>query len=748
MAVKTYFANKARFWCVVCTVLAAYAIVIEIQFACGGGRPAPFFTHLDRPDPPFDAYVGGDLGIVKPGFRHAYLFFAYRHLAGIGFSEQAKAAYQPTTTRANNQGRPQRGIDVWESALGGAGIPRKHDRRFGLRKVPGEEWQYFLNCPDHAFRTAAATLEQRSRQFGPGSEEVKAWVEAQDLVFSNCQNGEDIPAEASADLDSLIRADRAYQIAAAHFYAGHFDEAAARFQAIGRDNDSPWRSWGAYLGARSWIRKATLETPRDHIDDESFAKALQLLEAVLDDPDQAERHVAAEGLRGFVAARLRPAERMGELAGLLLQPNPETPIKRVWNDYHYLLDRGHGSDLEDDLTRWIRTFPVSGKDALDRSIAHWKRTGSLPWLVAVLTKINADQPDLDEVLKDAAAVPGTSPGRLTAAYYRLRLLADLGRVQELRDELDELLDTTLPAVSRNQFLALRMPLARGFDEFLSFAPRAIAGGGGWYFARVPETKILLDHDSLRVFNTGLPLTLLEQAAHGESIPPHIRKEIALAAWARAGLIDEPEIQRRLTPLVKQHWPTAAGDLDRFTAAPDPAERKRAFLYAVLRHPGIRPNLRVSTLRATPIEEIDSLRDNWWCGMGETLNSLKSNREHQMLADHRRRNPGARRAPAAQADSPADGPAFLTEGDRAEAEREIQRLKTIETGPNYLSAQVIQWAKEAPDDPRVPEALHHAVRTTRFGCVDEATTDFSKAAFQLLHRRYPKSEWAKKTKYWY
>ena len=467
---------------------------------------------------------------------------------------------------------------------------------------------------------------------------------------------------------------------------------------------------------------------------------------MLDDPDQAERHPSAEGLKRFVEARLRPTERMGELATLLLQPNPETPINPVWTDYHYLLDRGYGSGLEDDLTRWIRTFRVSGKDALDRSIGDWRRTGGLHWLVNVLTKIRSDHPDLDEILKAAAAIPETSPGRLTAGYYRFLLLADLGRVQELRDELDKLLDTPLPAVSRNQFLALRMPLARSFDEFLRFAPRSSTGG--WYFGRNPEATILLDHDSLRVFNARLPLTLLEQAAQSELIPAPIRKEIALTAWARAGLIDEPEIQRRLTPLVKQHWPAAARDLDLFAAATDPVERKRAFLYAVLRHPGIRPVLRVSTVRRTPVDEIDSFRDNWWCGMEKTLYSLKSSWEQYTLADHRRRHPGFHRAHEAQAERPVDGPVFLTESDRAELNRQIEQLTTIETGPNYLSAQVIQWAKEAPDDPRVPEALHHAVRTTRFGCVDEATTDFSKAAFQLLHRRYPKNEWAKKTKYWY
>ena len=154
------------------------------------------------------------------------------------------------------------------------------------------------------------------------------------------------------------------------------------------------------------------------------------------------------------------------------------------------------------------------------------------------------------------------------------------------------------------------------------------------------------------------------------------------------------------------------------------------------------------MRRTPVDEIDGLRDNWWCGMEKTLYSLKTSWEHYVLADHRRRNPGSLPTPATKADRPDEGPAFLTESERADLKRQIEQLTTIETGPNYLSAQAIQWAKQAPDDPRVPEALHHAVRTTRFGCVDEATSDFSKAAFQLLHRRYPNSEWARKTKYWF
>ena len=48
----------------------------------------------------------------------------------------------------------------------------------------------------------------------------------------------------------------------------------------------------------------------------------------------------------------------------------------------------------------------------------------------------------------------------------------------------------------------------------------------------------------------------------------------------------------------------------------------------------------------------------------------------------------------------------------------------------------------------PEALHLAVMTTRYSCTDKDTARWSKAAFDLLHKKYPTSPWAKKTPYWF
>ena len=79
----------------------------------------------------------------------------------------------------------------------------------------------------------------------------------------------------------------------------------------------------------------------------------------------------------------------------------------------------------------------------------------------------------------------------------------------------------------------------------------------------------------------------------------------------------------------------------------------------------------------------------------------------------------------------------------------KELSTFTTpGPNALAAEAVRLAKALPKDPRVPEILHLAVRATRYGCRDRATTDHSRRAFRHLHRHYPGHEFTKKTKYHY
>jgi hypothetical protein len=103
--------------------------------------------------------------------------------------------------------------------------------------------------------------------------------------------------------------------------------------------------------------------------------------------------------------------------------------------------------------------------------------------------------------------------------------------------------------------------------------------------------------------------------------------------------------------------------------------------------------------------------------------------------------------AKEAQIKVPAPGFLTEKQKQAFKEEAAKLGNITTAPNYLGDRVLVWAKKNPNDPRVPEALHLTVKATRFGC-SENVGQISRAAFQLLHARYPKNEWTKKTPYWY
>lgn len=200
----------------------------------------------------------------------------------------------------------------------------------------------YLNCPADAFRNAAATLQKRVQQLGADNAYINDWVKAQDQVFSNCngpgtlpriqeswpQPGKKesaeappspaIPADAAPDAPAHIKADRAYQIAAAYFYAGVFDTAEKRFEEIAKDASSPWRTMAPYLAARALIRKGTLGAGANQLDAAALREAEARLHAILQNPALGDIHPAAARLLNLVRLKLYPQKRAHELASALM----------------------------------------------------------------------------------------------------------------------------------------------------------------------------------------------------------------------------------------------------------------------------------------------------------------------------------------------------------------------------------------------------------------------------------------------
>ncbi|MBD0373893.1 MAG: hypothetical protein ICV60_23990, partial [Pyrinomonadaceae bacterium] len=360
-------------------------------------------------------------------------------------------------------------------------------------------------------------------------------------------------------------------------------------------------------------------------------------------------------------------------------------------------------------------------------------------------------------LEAAAKVKPSSGAYASIAYQSIRLLNESGRGGEARQKLDELLTVErqrLPRSALNLFLAQRMKLASNLFELLTYAQRVPAGfsyDAGWRegqedmsqdseFKKLADGRAFFDIDAATVLNQKLPLEVLKTAVTSNQLPEHLRRDVAQAVWLRAVLLDDEKTASELVPLLKSLVPSMGGYLDAYQEARQPDARKFSAIYAWLKTPGLEPNADAGIGRQTlPLDQQDSFRDNWWCSAA--LGSLAASTTSDETEDKQQ-------AKAFTASTDVDPPLFLDQSQRAAALREYGRLKNFGAAPNYLSRQVIAWAQKSPNDPRVPEALHLAVKSTRYGCTDKETGAASKAAYQLLHRRYPNSQWAKKTPYWF
>ena len=86
---------------------------------------------------------------------------------------------------------------------------------------------------------------------------------------------------------------------------------------------------------------------------------------------------------------------------------------------------------------------------------------------------------------------------------------------------------------------------------------------------------------------------------------------------------------------------------------------------------------------------------------------------------------------------------------AQWQRERQLLDALPDLDSVWMQNVLAFAEAFPTDARVPGLLRDAVyRTRRNWCAASAAGKLSKAAFDLLKSKYPKSEQARTTKYWF
>ncbi|MGZ8846975.1 MAG: hypothetical protein ACXW3C_10975, partial [Pyrinomonadaceae bacterium] len=745
---------------VLAAIIAAPFFLSPPAEACGPFFSDAIFVFTKHPDFPLDKYAAGRFGVISGSWARSYLVVAYRSLSGNPLSDvEAKAMKSFWDDRLNNAGYVSEGelINKWNEARKAAGATAPAQISVYRRREKPREYESFLNCQVDAFVNAENLLNERVKLFGVNSPQVQSWLAAQDAVFANCGEGRQLPKEAATelpDLPQLLRADRAYQIAAANFYSTNFDEAKQQFDEIARDKNSPYRIIAPYMAARSMLRKGSFAEKAEE-GQPFLVESETRLSAILKDNTLKQSHHAAGRLFNLAGLRAHPEAKLHELAQVIVKKDASEDFKQTVWDYTVLMDKYLAVEDEsvkrqlpaslssDDLTDWIITF----EGDLDASDAHaierWQKTKSLHWLVAALTNANGKQPKLNELLAAAANVSHSSPGYPSVAFHSVRLLKESNRTDEARVMLDRILAgerQQLTASALNLFLGERMMLAQNLEAFLKRAPRLPAAFSDNNDGReIPDDegsekpaeapKFLFDLDAANTFNKAMPVALMKDAASSKTLPPNLRRDVAQAAFIRAAMLDERETAAQAAVTLEEELPQVKQFLAAYQKATTPDARRFAAAFLSLKFPGLRPFVSAGVGRSSAVEEIDSYRDNYWCTeppspVGGSMAEVDQSKAKPMPI-----------------------PEFL-KALQTSAARQYAALQALGTGPNYLCRIAIEWAQKNPTDPRAPEALHLAVRSTRYGCTDNDTGRWSKAAFDLLHARYPNTTWARNTKYWF
>jgi tetratricopeptide repeat protein len=727
--------------------------------ACGPFTLEAIFVHIAHPTYPLAQFAGGRIGVVQPSYARSYLYVAYRYLSGSNFTPaEQKALVDLWKQRLDfsSDADPTEWSKAWLEAR--KKVPGVQDRGeidvYRAREKPNE-YESYVNCNKDSFETAVKVLADRTLEYKADTALLLDWVNAQDHVFTNCSSGSSIPEPLPSNARPLARQDRAYQIASAYFYSANFDEAKTRFEQITAEEESPWQLIARYMVARSLIRKASLGAPEQK--QESLRAAESQLAKILADEEFKHLHASATGLANLVKLRLYPEQRLHELARFLVTKKQNDNLKQDLWDYTTLLDQYLERDETaptpaaikgDDLSEWLANMEEGDENASARAVERWRATHSDPWLIAALSHAEDMHATAAELIASALKVQPNSPAFVSARFHAARLMMESGKNNEARALLDELLKNHRAKFDESTFNLLsnkRMMLATTFEDFLVYVARTPAAlswnDDGREIPADDETvstemkdlkgQARFDHAAAQAINEQIPLAMLKFAASNRNLTGPLRRDIAQAVWLRAAIIGDTKTADEVVPALKALVPELSTLLDEYVAATTPQAKKSIAIYAWLKFPGLEPVVDEGVGRRTPLNQQDEYRDNWWCGAAFQPADEEENRE--VLAF----TPGSTQPLL-----------FLSAAERASAERELKARRTLGAAPNYISDQVIKWANANPADPRVPEALHLAVTTTRYGCTDQNTGRWSKAAYDLLHRKYPNTSWAKKTKYWF
>lgn len=720
------------------------SMALSTSWACGPYRcESYFFNQLGsysnysidgfELDFPIKLIKNDQLGIIVPNMSILYLWASYRLWSDKPLSkkeqELLEQAVQKLTQNAamienaleGNFYNPEAAVAYsepaqyqWTDAVKRVLTQENPSLYFSTSRSLQKEsnglvsYFYFENCQDDAFKTALSKLQVLIGKYGIEHPAVIRWTQNQQRVFMNC--GGDKPLQLPDPLpgDSMQdeKQDYDYQVASSYFYAMDYQRSSALYDTIAGNNESPHQTLSAYLVLRSHYRN----TQFFQADPKMFFDAVKQHQTLL------KNSIYASDTNNLVQRMkhlVNPDTLFSQISSVL-EAKSGVVTDQTLKDLVYLYKTEEKNFKGPDFLDWIQLFRAKGK--YTESYNKWKKSSSLPWLIACLQNLSLEQEIPTDLKKQAYAVNSSSPAYLTVQYLLIK-----HALQKHPDEARVLIKKTLendflPTSARNRLKSLQIKIALTFEIFIDSILQTPLMDVCYNKANV-DLDFSDDH---AVYMRQLNRRHLESLLENKNLPEWMKKQVALVLFARAILSGRIESAEKYLDAAAYLLPEVKEFSLQFKSLKTHKEKEMLGHLMILRSPGLSIFINPATWRdkLESIQELDrssGLGENWWDNA-----DLKT--DFTILP-------------------------FLSNEEANESKDEWTTLQsTFKEGlVDYFSKKAIEWFKTNPKNPYLPEMLHLCVRMSRF---KQPAPESSYKAFKLLHEYFKDSEYAIKTPYHY
>ncbi|KTD65082.1 hypothetical protein [Legionella shakespearei] len=740
-----------------------------------GGR-----TH---PDFPMNKYLAGHLGVISPQYHMSYLIIAYRYLSKnpLSRAEQQDAldAYLSFFAGLSDDYYPMTANEregIWFKYA-----PPREPLRWhyaSLYPSPVLEFITLLNQPvtddaSHTYErfgfatlrlhTIVNELSQSTLSTEEQREIIMLWIAAQKKLFRNDT------LDLNADLNAipthalpLLQADIKYMRAAIYFNSDEkldLLQSAELFAPLAQQDDYPWHELAQYLIYRAFTRAACMDAeypnyiPRDH---ELLKKALSGMQQLADNAQDLRVKQDAINYRNIIKGRLDIRGRLVEIARQTEQKisNPE------FSDLIFYNQNVNWRDVfadDSELAEWLSAYlSKNAEKTFPNAYARWdKNRDNMAWLLVALNTIQVANPEQrNELFKAAAQVQPANPGffSIRAAWINATLTenktSSFGRQRQLINSTLAALQPGEDFATSMYFLNFGLQLSENIEQLLSYGFFVPSASMVSLYPAIETTPYpFYSHSAFSQTLNKLPLSVLTQIAESKRIPKLARPQLYASIWARATLLGKFAIADAVAAETIKLNPALTTTIKASRKTKNQDERYRLFVNALLHYPELNP---IINLRNTwnPVLDDDELTyrieprivagkyHEWpyWCA------NLTRTREMKYDEDvNENVNRVLLQTPIAK---------LLTSAQQKEWVKEQEQINSLPDGAQWIADTTARLARKHHKDQRYAELLGLSVRATRIVACYNSSSFASQRAFAALHRFYPESEWAKRTKYYY